>query len=321
MKLFYLIFLITFCYGCNYGTNDKMTTHKILEKGDYWVGCYNELNINEVSTAFRNNKLYCGTYGFGIYSDSTMFYCLDLLTGKVLSATNVSATADCNTIVLNDVVYYTTYLGDMYSFDTFGNQKWHNHVGPNFSFKSQTYNTINHNLIVSDVLNGFYEFNKKTGAKVSFTSPCDTCETETSLPVFTDKYIYFANHVDTIERPHHTNIQYNALVCQDYKTRKTVWTKPIKNVSQIYSKGGNICFTDEDFLYSLNGKNGNLNWRIKLSYANRTEIADFLYTKKSQTLTYNYKNFQAKVKMGFVMGDNEYNNNTELIVTKRISLK
>jgi len=292
--LLILLFVVLYC-SCNHNTNIHRIK-KVLKKGDDWVSNYDQLQINKATITFKNDRLYCSTI-FNAGSNSEFFYCFDLISGRVLWVNKVRTWADYHPIVLDDVIYYTTYLGDRYAYDFIGNQKWSKQGALGFSFKSQTYNTINHNLIMSDVINGFYEFDKKTGDKISFTAPCDSCIAKITLPVFINKYMYFATYSDTIDRPGRKGIPYNSLICQDYISKNTIWVRQFKQINRLYNSGDNLYFISDDSLISINGRTGDLRWAFKLN-KNLSPAKNFLYKKNNKISIYHYKFYNAKIKSG-----------------------
>jgi outer membrane protein assembly factor BamB len=180
------------------------------------VDSYNKMGISSNTTVYKNGKLYCSTSNF--LKDTDYFYCLDLVSGKVLWVNKVNAQASKKPIILNDVIYYITYLGDSYAYDTLGNKIWQNNFP--HSLKDFTFNPINHNLFESDVLLGFYEYDKTNGKQINFTRPCDTCIVWMTLPVFIDHNMYFAVSDSSNEAKAKPEIPFNSVICQDYTTKK-----------------------------------------------------------------------------------------------------
>lgn len=229
---------------------------------DEWPGKLNKLS--KPSMISKNNRLYAGTINMG-NSTSEHFYCFDLLNGKVLWEHEVSGYATFHPIVLDDVIYFVTYTGERYAFDTTGRLRWYKNFQNSkvsFSFKERTFNPVNHNLILSDVIGGFYEFDKHTGEKLSYTAPCDSCTTEMTLPVFIGNIVYFANTCDPRYNKPENNIPFNSLVCMDYTTRKIKWSVPVKYIERLHVHKGNIFGFGPNNLYAVNGSTGAVLWQV-----------------------------------------------------------
>lgn len=210
-----LLILITF--SCkNHNTSKDIL---FIEKGDYWINCYEKLHISIGTIAFKEDKIYCSTHNdFG----ENIFYCLDIKSGRVSWANHVSNWAAYKPVVLNDIIYYVDYLGDRYGFDPTGNKIWYQRNDAsqlNYSPTVSTYNPINHNLIVGDVIDSFHEFDRKTGDVYHDT--LDSTEDKTMvLPAYNGKYIYLVLKGDSANKKHNIDKFWPLLVCRITKLVK-----------------------------------------------------------------------------------------------------
>lgn len=264
MKYFLQLFLCILLTNCN-DRSVEIEVVKPLQKNDYWIKNFKKSKLNTANFVYKNNKIYASTIEFGNLQN--YFYCFDLITGKVLWAQQVSNNASFNPIVLDDIIYYVTYVGDRYAFDILGNKIWErnfqNSPDVSLSLNGMTYNTLNHNLILTGIFDGIFEFNKVNGDKVNHIIPSDSAMIKMPKPVFIDRNIYFANECyESLKKSSH-KIEYNSITCQDYFTNEIKWSKPIK-VEMLYSNLGNIYANSKDTLYCLNGKTGDIKWTLPL---------------------------------------------------------
>lgn len=277
MKFISLIIIFMLSVTCSNNTNKKVKT-KQFKKNDYWLADFNNSGLSTGTFVYKNDKLYGNTIEIASMLDN-YFYCFDLLTGKVLWAKEVSGHSSYNPIVLDDIIYYVTYTGDRYAYDTLGNELWQrnfsNQPDVELSLKDITFNPINHNLIVTNVLGGFYELDKKNGNKVSCTIPSDSAMIDLPKPVFSGNNIYYTNKCHSSDKKLPPLFNYNSIICQDYFTKKIKWIKSF-SVNELYSKNGNIFFYRKDSLFSLNGETGNLNWKLPLDTLQHINGVNFM---------------------------------------------
>jgi outer membrane protein assembly factor BamB len=249
--------------ACNDDKN-RVIHQKQFNAGENWPSDFNNALLNGVTFFYKNDKLYGSTIGSG---QPNYFYCFDLISGKVLWANEVSEHSSFNPIVLNDIIYYVTYTGQRYAYDTLGNELWQrdfsNQRDVTISLSDITFNPINHNLILTDVIGGFYELNKENGDKVFHTEPSDSAMVVVHKPVFIGNNIYHSNDCYKSYKKLPPLFDYNSIVCQDYYTKKIKWIKPVV-ARELHSKNGNIFFSSINTLFSLNGETGKLNWKLPL---------------------------------------------------------
>ena len=265
MKFVFFLPFLMITIACN-NNKSKVVSIKQFQKNEYWLEDFKNSNLSSVTFAYKNDKLYANTIEIASRLNN-YFYCFDLQSGKVLWANEVSAHSSYRPIVLNDIIYYVTYTGDRYAFDTLGNELWNrnfsNQRDVNLSLSGITFNPINHNLILTDVIGGFYEFDKKNGNKVSYITPSDSASLVLPKPVFIGNFIYYTNNCYKSIKKLPPKFPYNSIICQDYYTKKVKWIKPF-HVKELHSENGNIFFYRKDSLFSLNGETGNINWRLPL---------------------------------------------------------
>lgn len=275
--IFYLILI--FSVVCCSERKDKFVKKKIpLKKGDFWVDSFNNLGLSRSNLVFKDNKLYGNTLSFE-FDAQEYFYCLDLITGKVVWANKISDWASFQPLILNDIIYYVTFTGNRYAFDTLGNELWfrNSQNTPNEfgSYSGHTFNPINNNLYLTNVFGGIHEFNKKNGDFINNTEPTDCILIKTSFPVFIDNYMYYVTECKNPEPIVKSIIPHNSLVCQDYFTKAIKWTRPIRtemiitHLETIHTNGRNIFLQSLDSLFSFDGESGKLNWKIPLAESGR----------------------------------------------------
>lgn len=345
MKYFALLTIISTFFGCISGSK-HVEPPVAPEKGDYWVNRYHDMHISSSTIVYKDNKLYCSTMNTS--NNSETFYCLDLESGKVLWKNKVSSHSSYPPIVLDDVIYYVSYLADRYAFDNSGKEIWHKNTDPqNLIAGNFTFNAVNHDLIVSDIDNGFYQFDKVTG-NLKPAPIIDGWKRTSFLPVYNSKYMYYMVSPDStgISPNTGTGLQ---LICRNLEDNRTIWQIPLISTGKgLYARDGNVYMMTSNTIYAINGSDGNENWvnylgpdahidqhwnrsgfmkdQIQAQIKNSISLAiDYKtgkiiphYTKSAvinYILTDNYqKKYNVNVTIGSFRGNNDFDNNTEVKV-------
>ncbi|MEN0055427.1 MAG: PQQ-binding-like beta-propeller repeat protein [Mucilaginibacter sp.] len=339
--------LLFLSFGCTQ-TIKKPEGPLFLNKGDSWVSHYDQLYINAITPVYKNDKLYCSTNaGYA----NERFYCFDLISGKVLWANEVSEHACYCPIVLDDVIYYVSCTGDRYAFNLSGKELWHNQKGPVISPTISTYNAINHNLIINDVVIEFHEYDKNTGDV--YRSLVDSSDKTTVLPAYFKNYVYNVIKSDSASVHHTIDKYWPTLVCKDFFTGKEIWQKFNLGLKQLYTRNGNLYAFGYHTIYCMDALTGTIKWSLdsnRVKTLRRNYLSNYLkdriiltpngsgedtiytavdyetgntlpYVTKSTLYSYLIKDsdnhlYDVKITVGTFKGNNTFDDATAVIVAK-----
>ncbi|MDO6433159.1 PQQ-binding-like beta-propeller repeat protein [Flavitalea sp. BT771] len=244
-----MIPIVLFFFGCRYNGNIVSIEYK---KGDWWVD--NFRNGNFPSKTISKDKIYCSSLEIGS-GKPNHFYCLDLKTGKVEWATLVDSWAAMPAIVTDSFIYYCSYVGDIYKFDTQGNQIWKSKLQNPYG--GHSLNSINNNLLVATVTNGVFEYDAQSGKIVSHIG-ANTLGVP--LPVFYKDISVFAG----LKIDKDSSIRGAHAVCKRPNTNEALWQKNIGEIpsDKIFANSGKLYFFDSSgTLNCLDITTGILIWR------------------------------------------------------------
>jgi outer membrane protein assembly factor BamB len=254
MKYIFSLFLILLLFGCG----DLFRPHDInFKKGDNWIdSLYNLSEFRDIQHfVLKDNKLYCNTIRFG-YPCS--FYCLNLTTGKVDWVNQIKAYCAFESIALDDVIYCTTYVNNIYAYDLNGNLMWENEGS--FGSTPPSFNALNHNLIY-----GNCEYDKLTGKVVNRLGSYIS-------PVFYEENIVVAKSILT------KGDKGENLICSNYKTKKKVWGRKLFAERHNLTLEGNSIYCVDSImnLHKIDCENGKDIWVFNLEQSQSNEQKLFL---------------------------------------------
>jgi outer membrane protein assembly factor BamB len=241
------------------GCTDDSPPHILYKKGDYWID--NFRNNSLPSKAFADGRIYCSNIEISSGLPN-LFYCLNLVTGKVDWAAKVDNWACVPPVIADTVIYYSSFVGDIYRFDKNGNQVWQTRLDG--SFAGHCINPYNNNLFVKTVTGGVVEFDIKNGAVVNRYGGNTLGITQ---PVFWDNKMFLAGlNSDSAGM---TTEDY--LCCFDTKTRKKLWEKYVgKYVRNIFMDKGRLYYPEAgNRLSCVDAVNGNRLWQSDTINGNR----------------------------------------------------
>jgi outer membrane protein assembly factor BamB len=155
MRIYLLFFSFMLILSCS---SDSLPDI-IYMKDEIWVKQFR--NNSHPSKTLYKNKIYCSSIRIG---QDNYLYALNLMTGKVDWATKVKDWATSPPIVNDSLIYYSSYLGDLYRLDLNGQIIWEQET--NSTFKDLYINPFNGNLLVNTMTNGLMEFDVKNGGWV-----------------------------------------------------------------------------------------------------------------------------------------------------------
>lgn len=159
MPMRFCFIFLTLLTGCSSSGDNPVDIH--YTKGDFWVA--NFRNNSFPSKAFVGDKIYCSSL---TSSDTTdYFYCLNLKTGRVDWVVPVKKWASQPPIICDSVIYYFSYVGDIYKFDMDGKQLWYSQFPSTYG--GHRINPINNNLLVGTVAYGLREVDKNDGKVIN----------------------------------------------------------------------------------------------------------------------------------------------------------
>jgi outer membrane protein assembly factor BamB len=158
--VFIFLFILVSCKKSEWEYDPSMP-YPELEVGEYWHNKYDERGLQ--------NAIIKGKYKFvntiNILEGQNYLYCLNLKNGKVQWRNEIDAYASQPVSIIDNQLYYVSYVGNIYSFSMNGKKLWSNKL--NSSYSGHGVNPRNNNLLVETVTQGVYEFDKKTGKEIN----------------------------------------------------------------------------------------------------------------------------------------------------------
>ena len=247
MKTILLFILVLFFCSCADTNAPRSITYT---KGDLWVADFRDGSFP--GKELHNNKIYCSSLEISS-GKPNYFYCLDLLSGKVNWRTPVANLVGSNPIIKDTLIYYSSYLGDIYRIDTTGNPVWKTKL-PSGSYARHAFNPINGNLFVLTVSNGCYEFSKENGQVVQHWG---TGSLGMDMPIIKDSTIILAE----INSDTSYLTAGNLMVSLDYYSKDTLWRKETdKYTEQPYLNKGRLYYMTQQRLHCIDVITGQNIW-------------------------------------------------------------
>lgn len=204
-----ILFILTLFIVCSCNQEFKHNPTKPYPElgiGEYWIDIFDQRGLQ--NAIVFDNKLYVNT--INISKGDNFIYCLNLENGKVLWRHKVKAYASQPVAVNENMIYFSTYLGNIYAFTLDGTFLWTTKLKSTYG--GHTINQINNNLIVRSVSNGIYEFDASSGQLVNHYEK----RKGNTLPSFVGDKMTYSTH-------EFKGIANNLLKCLDYKTRQVNW--------------------------------------------------------------------------------------------------
>lgn len=157
---FVILLIVLSCKKNKFEYNPSIPYPK-LEVGENWLDKYDKRGLQ--------NALINGKYQFvntiNISKGQDYLYCLNLENGKVEWRNEIDAYASQPVSIIQNQLFYVSYLGSIYSFSLDGKKLWTNKLKSSYS--GHKINPINNNLLVQTVTQGIFEFDKKTGEEIN----------------------------------------------------------------------------------------------------------------------------------------------------------
>lgn len=159
--LMFIILLVLFSCKKDKFEYDTSMPYPKLEVGENWRDKYDEGGLQ--------NAIIKGKYQFvntiNISEGQNYLYCFNLENGKVEWRNEIDAYASQPVSIIDNQLFYVSYLGNIYSFTLDGKKIWTNKLKS--SYGGHKLNPNNNNLLVKTVTQGVFEFDKKTGQEIN----------------------------------------------------------------------------------------------------------------------------------------------------------
>lgn len=217
----------------------------VLRPGDFWVESFDAANLS--SCAFVNDKIYCSSANRSNDLPDYL-YCLDLRTGKVDWRHEIEAYATRPPIVLDTMLYFSTYLGNIHCLTPEGKVKWMKRHS--MSFADYGLNPVNNNLFCSSVAGALFEYDANTGNEVDTIGYGDGTM-GTTLPVFDGKHKLYASFIPRNEK--------SELSCM-YDNGRAAWKRMFGQIERLYAANGYLFFVDDKNFWCLKITDGKTMW-------------------------------------------------------------
>jgi hypothetical protein len=124
---------------------DPAVPYPLLNAGDFWIDKFDQRGLQ--NAIIYRDKIYCNTIDVG--GDENFLYCLNPKNGLVVWRGNVSAYASQSASFSKDIVVYSSYLGEISSFDSTGTNIWNAKFG--HPYGGHWLDTVNSKLLVKTV--------------------------------------------------------------------------------------------------------------------------------------------------------------------------
>ena len=141
---------------------DPTVQYPLLNPGDFWVDKFDQRGLQNV--IIYRDKIYCNT--IDVAGDGNFLYCLNPKNGLVVWRGHVEAYATQPASFFKDIVIYSSYLGDISTFDNEGANLWNAKF--DHPYGGHWLDTINSRLLVKTVYWKYVsEYDVKTGILIS----------------------------------------------------------------------------------------------------------------------------------------------------------
>jgi hypothetical protein len=158
--LFIILFIFISCKKSKF-EYDPTVPYPELKVGGNWRDKYDKRGLQ--------NAIIKGKYQFvntiNISEGQNYLYCLNLENGKVKWRNEIDAYASQPVSIIDNQLFYVSYVGNIYSFSMDGKKLWSNKLKSSYS--GHALNPNNNNLLVETVTQGVYEFDRKTGKEIN----------------------------------------------------------------------------------------------------------------------------------------------------------
>lgn len=150
--VYVFLYLITCLFSCKVKQTDKLEfvynpqePYPILKPGDFWPDQFDQRGLQ--NAIIYSDKIYCNTIDVG--GDGNFLYCLNPKNGLVVWRGHVKAYASQSASFFKDKIIYSSYLGDISSFDSSGSNIWNAKFG--HPYGGHWLDTNNSRLLVKTV--------------------------------------------------------------------------------------------------------------------------------------------------------------------------
>jgi outer membrane protein assembly factor BamB len=255
-----------------YSCSNKRESFAKLEEGDSWVEKYQDGVLNYL--VVYDNFLLGSTH---LTPKQDYLYCLNLINGKVEWKAEVKERASQQVAVDDNIVYYSSFIGQIETFDFEGKKLWNLRFPSNFS--SHEVNNINGNLLVESVSNGVYEYSKENGELVNHWGKGNLGMT---LPVFFDNHMYFGNFGSIKGNRNSTFVKF------DYGKDSVIYSQPANyNFEKLFSIDSMIIGIDinKSNIVGFSSNSGNILWEyetVERGFSIDTRISQNMVANKER---------------------------------------
>jgi len=143
---------------------DPTVPYPLMNSGDFWIDKFDQRGLQ--NAIIYRDKIYCNTIDIG--GDGNFIYCLNPKNGLVVWRGHVDAHASQPASFFKDIIIYSSYLGDISSFDSTGTNIWNAKFGPPYG--GHWLDTINSRLLVKTVYwKNVSEYDVNSGELISDT--------------------------------------------------------------------------------------------------------------------------------------------------------
>lgn len=232
----------------------------VLEVGDYWIQDY--FSGSFPSKTFSDDKVYCSSINSNTLSGNgaikglpNYLYCFNLKTGKVDWRYEVEAFATAPPIILDTLIYFSTFTGDLHCLTRDGKLKWKRMADG--SFTNHSFNPFNNNLYVSTVENGIFEYDAITGEQIKNYGKSNWFVFGSTFPIIVDSLIVYS-----YDKPFEKKSKSSQIICVDYGG-DIRWKKSFGEIEFVLENKKKLFFVDDDNFYCLDFYTGETLWSIK----------------------------------------------------------
>lgn len=158
-----IIIILASCQDNKRGfKHDPAVPYPLLNPGDFWIDKFDQRGLQ--NAIIYQDRIYCNTIDVG--GDGNFIYCLNPKNGLVIWRGQVEAYASQPASFYKDMVIYSSYLGNITTFDNKGTVLWK----ANFDhpYGGHWLDTINARLLVKTVYWKYVsEYDLKSGQLIS----------------------------------------------------------------------------------------------------------------------------------------------------------
>lgn len=230
----------------------------VLRVGDYWVEGFSSGSFP--GKAFSDDKVYCSSINSNTRNEQGVvrglpnyLYCFDLNSGKVDWRYEVENHPSSPPIILDTMIYYSTFTGDLHCLTKDGKLKWKRKADG--SFADHSVNPLNNNLQVSTVANGVFEYDANSGEEVYHISRPESPMYNVTFPILFDSLMIYSYK----EESNTGSAEYKGrIVC--IADSSMVWTRTFGEINRMFHNAGQLFFVDDKNFYCLDMITGETQW-------------------------------------------------------------